>query len=114
MCESCSSGGRNSQKEYSFELIVKWQESKGSCRARNEAIDLCTGDYIVFGDDDIRIPSDFIENHIRFLQTNNASACNGLDIRADHEKQDLKDLANKLYALGDKRWIHKQEKFCHT
>ena len=93
------------QKKYPFELIVKWQESKGSCRARNEAIDLCTGDYVVFGDDDIRIPSDFIENHIRFLQTNNAGACNGLDIRADHQKQDLKDLEKKLNVLGEKRWI---------
>lgn len=94
-----------SQKEYSFELIVKWQESKGSCRARNEAIDLCTGDYIVFGDDDIRVPSNFIENHIRFLQTNKAGACNGLDIRADHQKQNLQDLEDKLQQLGDKRWI---------
>lgn len=93
------------QEDYPFELIVKWQESKGSCRARNEAIELCTGDYIVFGDDDIRIPSGFIENHIRFLQTNNSGACNGLDIRADHQKQDLGDLENKLKAIGDKRLI---------
>jgi glycosyltransferase involved in cell wall biosynthesis len=102
-------GDRNeslyNQKKYPFELIIKWQESKGSCRARNEAIDLCTGDYVVFGDDDIRIPSNFIENHIRFLQTYNVGACNGLDIRADHQKQDLKDLENKLNNLGDKRWI---------
>lgn len=93
------------QKNYPFELIVKWQKSKGSCRARNEAIDLCSGDYIVFGDDDIRIPSDFIENHIRFLQTNNSGACNGLDIRANHQKQDLQDLDNKLEKIIDKRWI---------
>lgn len=93
------------QKAYPFELIVKWQESKGSCRARNEAIDLCTGDYIVFGDDDIRVPANFIESHIRFLQTNKAGACNGLDIRADHQKQNLQDLEDKLQQLGDKRWI---------
>lgn len=93
------------QKEYPFEIIVKWQESKGSCRARNEAIDLCTGDYIVFGDDDIRVPANFIENHIRFLQTNKAGACNGLDIRADHQKQNLQDLEDKLEKLGDKRWV---------
>lgn len=92
-------------KKYKFELIVKWQESKGSCRARNEAIAMCTGDYIVFGDDDIRVTSDFIENHIRFLQTNNAGACNGLDIRADHQKQGLNDLEEKLIKLGNKRWI---------
>lgn len=83
-------------KKYPFELIIKWQETKGSCRARNEAIALCTGDYIVFGDDDIRIPPDFIENHIRFLQTYKVGACNGLDIRADHHKQDLDDLKSKL------------------
>lgn len=92
-------------KNFPFKLVVEWQKSKGSCRARNEAIDLCSGDYIIFGDDDIRVPSDFIENHIRFLQTNDAGACNGLDIRADHQQQDLNDLHNKLKAIGAKRWI---------
>jgi len=92
------------QKQYPFELKVIWQQSKGSCRARNEAIALCTGDYIVFGDDDIRIPADFIENHIRFLQTYDVGACNGLDIRADHHQQDLNDLKNKLNNFGDLRW----------
>jgi GT2 family glycosyltransferase len=91
-------------KKYPFELIIKWQETKGSCRARNEAIAFCTGDYIVFGDDDIRIPPDFIEYHIRFLQTYKTGACNGLDIRADHHKQDLNNLADKLVKLGDKRF----------
>ena len=92
-------------KPYPFELVFRWQETKGSCRARNEAIALCTGDYIVFGDDDIRIPADFIENHIRFLQTYNVDACNGLDIRADHQKQNLTDLDAKLIQLGNKRWV---------
>ncbi|WNH09645.1 glycosyltransferase family 2 protein [Thalassobellus suaedae] len=90
--------------KYSFNVIFKWQTTKGSCRARNEAIDLCTGDYIVFGDDDIRIQPQFIENHLRFLQTYNAEACNGLDIRADHQQQDLSDLDKKLEAIGESRW----------
>lgn len=92
-------------KNYPFELIVKWQKTKGSCRARNEAITYCTGDYIVFGDDDLRLATNYIENHIRFLQTYNASACNGLDIRADHQQQNLNDLQSKLNALGDNRFI---------
>lgn len=92
-------------RNYPFELIIKWQETKGSCRARNEAIGFCTGDYIIFGDDDIRIPSDFIENHIRFLQTYNAGACNGLDIRANHYKQDLNDLQEKLANMGYGRFL---------
>ncbi|MES2559933.1 MAG: glycosyltransferase [Bacteroidota bacterium] len=80
---------------YDFELIVKWQTSKGSCRARNEGIELSTGDFIIFGDDDIRIAPDYIENHIRLLQTYRAGACNGLDIRADHPQQNQEDLAAK-------------------
>ncbi len=92
-------------KNYPFELIVKWQETEGSCRARNEAIAFCTSDYVFFGDDDIRIPADFIENHIRLLQTYQAGACNGLDIRADHYSQDLNDLKNKLTKLDSKRFI---------
>ena len=93
------------QSKFDFELIIKWQTTKGSCRARNEAIDLCTSDYIIFGDDDIRIPSDYVANHISFLQTYNADACNGLDIRADHQKQNLEDLKFKLENYGEKRFL---------
>ncbi len=89
---------------YPFKVVFKWQETKGSCRARNEAIDLCSGDYIIFGDDDVRLPYDFVENHIRLLQTYNAVACNGLDIQADHQQQDLEDLKVKVAQLENKRW----------
>lgn len=92
-------------KKYPFELIVKWQNTKGSCRARNEAIEFCKGDYIVFGDDDIRVPSNYIENHIRFMQTYDAGGCNGLDIRADHQQQNLDDLQEKLNNYGANRFL---------
>lgn len=84
------------QQVYPFTLEVYWQSSKGSCRARNEGIEKCTGEYIIFGDDDLRLAHDFIEMHLRFLQTYEAEACNGLDIRADHQQQDLRDLKNKI------------------
>jgi glycosyltransferase involved in cell wall biosynthesis len=83
------------QREWPFKLEVVWQTSKGSCRARNEGIEHSNGDYIIFGDDDIRLPEDFIENHVRFMQTYQVDACNGLDIRADHPEQDLNDLSKK-------------------
>lgn len=91
-------------KEYPFEVQFHWQTTKGSCRARNEAIGRCTGDYIIFGDDDIRIPPNFVEGHLRLLQTYNAGACNGLDIRADHQQQDLDDLQEKLTEMDATRW----------
>ncbi|WPO79484.1 glycosyltransferase family 2 protein [Flavobacterium sp. KACC 22761] len=91
-------------EDFPFELIVKWQETKGSCRARNEAIELCTGDYIVFGDDDVRVLPDFIENHIKILQTYKVNACNGLDIQADNQEQTLMDLQEKLKKVDGTRW----------
>jgi GT2 family glycosyltransferase len=81
-------------------LRVIWQSSLGSCRARNHAIRLCTGDYVLFSDDDIRIPPGCIENHVRLLETYGAAAANGLDIRADHHHQTLDDLSRKLLHWG--------------
>ncbi|ANW96297.1 family 2 glycosyl transferase [Wenyingzhuangia fucanilytica] len=91
-------------EDFPFDVIVKWQTSKGSCRARNEAIDLCTGEYIIFADDDVRVLPDFVENHIRLLQTYNTAACNGLDIMAENIHQDLSDLKNRLAKIEDKIW----------
>ena len=91
--------------KYPFEVILKWQTTKGSCRARNEAMYFCTGDYIIFGDDDIRVFPNFIENHVRFLQTNHANACNGIDIQADNLQQNLTDLDHKYKNMPPERLI---------
>ena len=92
------------QEDFPFEVKVHWQTTKGSCIARNEAIDLCTSDYIIFADDDIRILPDFVENHIRFLQTYKVPACNGLDIMAENIHQNLNDLKNRLNEIETTRW----------
>lgn len=84
-------------------LQVVWQQSLGACRARNEAIRLCTGDYILFADDDTRVPPDFVDKHVRLLETYHAEASNGLDVRADHHEQGLDDLARKLSGLEHRR-----------
>jgi glycosyltransferase involved in cell wall biosynthesis len=91
--------------DYPFELNIIWQQTKGSCRARNEGIAICEGDYIIFGDDDIRLKPDFVENHICFLQTNKIGAANGLDIMADHHTDGLEALDEKLGKIGDRRWL---------
>jgi len=91
--------------DYPFEVKFLWQTTKGSCRARNEAIEVCTGDYIIFGDDDIRLKEDFIENHLRFQQTYKVDGASGLDIRADHHTDGLDKLEDKLARLKGKRWL---------
>jgi len=90
--------------KYPFEVQFHWQQTKGSCRARNEAIDLCSGDYIIFGDDDIRLQPDFVENHVRFLQTHGVEGAAGLDIRASHHTDGLETLRPKLDKMGAARW----------
>lgn len=47
-----------------FALEVVEQENKGQAVARNKGIAKAKGDIILFIDDDILIPPDFIENHI--------------------------------------------------
>jgi glycosyltransferase involved in cell wall biosynthesis len=96
--------GIYTHQTYPFALKTQWQTTQGSCRARNEALSASSGEYIIFGDDDIRIPNDFVASHIRFLQTYGVPACNGLDIRADHQEQNLTDLTHKLEDLGKERW----------
>ncbi|WP_282017534.1 glycosyltransferase family 2 protein [Salegentibacter mishustinae] len=92
------------KSDYPFELIIKWQKSKGSCKARNEAIELCRSDYIIFADDDTRILPDFVENHLRFLQTYKVDGCTGLDIQASDYRQDLDDLRRILKGKGRERY----------
>lgn len=95
-------------------LRVIWQESLGSCRARNEAIRLCSGDYILFADDDTRVLPDYIENHVRLLQTYRAHAANGLDIRADHHQQGCEDLARKIAQRPPNAPVHVESKFSNA
>lgn len=78
---------------------VLWQQSLGSCRARNEAIAECTGHFILFADDDIRVLPDYVENHVRLLESYGAEAANGLDLQADDPDQGLTDLEHKLQRL---------------
>ncbi len=91
--------------KYRFHLRFYKQTSKGSCRARNEAIEASKGEYIVFGDDDIRIPPDYIENHLKFLITYGVNACNGLDTRCQTVTDGLDYLATRLNAMQDRRWF---------
>lgn len=75
---------------------IIWQHTPGSCRARNVALSLVSGEYVVFADDDTRILPNFLGNHVAFLESTRADACNGLDVRADHHMQTPSDLQRKL------------------
>ena len=77
------------ERTFPFELKVIWSEIKGSCYQRNIAIDHSCGDFIIFSDDDLRIPATHIHSHVSFLQCFGLDACTGPVINADKPDRDL-------------------------
>ncbi|RZK09632.1 MAG: glycosyltransferase family 2 protein, partial [Flavobacterium sp.] len=54
-------------KGWNLNLHFWFQEEKALWKARNEAIKSSKGAYILMSEDDIRIPEDFIENHLKVV-----------------------------------------------
>lgn len=52
---------------WNFELRYWFQPEKALWKARNEAIKAAKGEYILMSEDDILMPKDFIENHLKVL-----------------------------------------------
>lgn len=52
---------------WNLDIVLIRQEEKALWKARNQAIRSSTTDYILMSEDDIRIPENFIENHIKVL-----------------------------------------------
>ncbi len=65
-----------------FELEIKliYQEEKALWLARNEAIKKSKGDYILLFDDDSRIESDWISNHLKCLDFFDADISSGVSL----------------------------------
>ena len=67
-------------QKYSLNLISIFQEGKGQWLARNEAIRKATGNYLLFFDDDSRVSSDWISQHLKGLEFFNADISAGVSI----------------------------------
>jgi len=65
---------------FKLDLQVEHQEEKALWLARNTAIKLSKGDYLLFFDDDSRVDSDWITNHIKCLDFFNADISSGISI----------------------------------
>jgi glycosyltransferase involved in cell wall biosynthesis len=59
----------------------------GQCSARNEGLRIAEGDYILFLDDDVEIPSDLIEAHLRTLLDFQASVSSGIALSESELKK---------------------------
>lgn len=72
----------NSEFYNSFELdlTVEYQEEKALWLARNNAIKISKGEYIMLFDDDSRVEPDWISNHLGCLEYFNADLSSGVSI----------------------------------
>ncbi|MFC4721208.1 glycosyltransferase family 2 protein [Geojedonia litorea] len=67
-------------KSYALDLKVSQQEEKALWLARNTAIQQAQGDYLLFFDDDSRVDSDWIRQHLKCLDVFNADLSSGVSI----------------------------------
>jgi len=65
-------------KGWNLDLTFWYQEEKALWKARNEAIKKAKGTYILMSEDDIRIDSHFIENHLKAIDYFKADASCGV------------------------------------
>jgi len=61
-------------ESWKFNIIHKFIHQTGACNARNIALQNVTSNWVFFADDDIRIPSDFIENVFKKTEKLKANA----------------------------------------
>lgn len=59
-------------------LQVFYRDKPGQCSSRNAALQIATGEYILFLDDDSEVPENLIENHLKSLQFFRADASSGV------------------------------------
>jgi glycosyltransferase involved in cell wall biosynthesis len=59
-------------------LKVFYRDQPGQCSSRNAALQIASGEYILFLDDDSEVPDDLIERHLNSLQFFRADASSGV------------------------------------
>jgi glycosyltransferase involved in cell wall biosynthesis len=59
-------------------LRVIYQDEPGQCSSRNSGLQVATGDYILFVDDDDEVPPSLIESHLKNLEDYSADVSSGV------------------------------------
>ncbi len=70
----------NFYKKFDLHFILIFQKGKGQWLARNEAIYKSKAEYLIFFDDDSRVDSDWISEHLKGLDYFNADISAGVSI----------------------------------
>lgn len=65
-------------QEWNLDIKFSFQEEKALWKARNEGIKSAKGDFILMSEDDIRIPENLIEDHLKAIDFFNADVSCGV------------------------------------
>lgn len=67
-------------RDFSLDLRLVYQKEPALWKARNSAVSMANGDYILLFDDDSRIGETWIENHLKALDFFDAAVSSGISI----------------------------------
>ena len=60
-----------------LDISYLYQQNRGRSHARNLGLKNCVTEYVIFCDDDVILPSNFIEEHMKILTSNKNKAVHG-------------------------------------
>lgn len=80
-------------------LHIIYQESAGQCSSRNAGLNAARGDYILFLDDDVEIPCDYIDKHLRNLLHFSAETSSGLTDEIGIPKLSSEDTSTQISSI---------------
>jgi glycosyltransferase involved in cell wall biosynthesis len=98
-------------KKTDIKTFVARSEGKGLGVARQIVVDNAEGDYLVWEDDDLVLPRDFIRKHVEFMEKNpNVGAARGINVQVapqvtigtivEYSRISLNSVAQKAIATG--------------
>ena len=74
-------------ERWPFEIKHTFTHKTGACNARNLALNQVTSEWVFLADDDLRIPSDFLENTLKFISSNKTKAFTVSCLQEGEEEQ---------------------------
>ena len=107
ICDQSDNFNEEFYKGWSLDLHLIKQEDKALWRARNRCVSDCNSDWVLFSEDDVRINSDWLSNHMKVSDSTNAKVVCGVFHKDENLPQELKKLRIATFFASGNGLVHK-------
>jgi glycosyltransferase involved in cell wall biosynthesis len=107
ICDQSDKFNEEFYKGWSLDLNVIKQEEKALWRARNKCVKDCNSDWVLFSEDDVRINSEWLTNHMKVFDSTNAKVVCGVFHKDENLPQELKKLRIATFFASGNGLVHK-------